>query len=136
MKALLVDVVTPQGVFLQGQAPMVVAKTAYGELGILPGHAPLAAILQPWAIRVGEKIFAAGEGFLHVKDGQVRIIVDSAEAAETIDVALAQQTREKAAKMLREGGADFDYASAQRALQGALARLMAREEYLRRRSRE
>src|SRR5439155_12546986 len=44
---LEVHVVTPEREVWTGEADMVVARAADGEVGILPGHAPYLAVLAP-----------------------------------------------------------------------------------------
>ena len=65
-------------------ASMVVARTTEGEIGILPGHEPLLAILGAGEVRVtetsGKKIVAnAEDGFLSVENNTVTIVARNAE---------------------------------------------------------
>ena len=65
--------------------------TAYdGEVGILPGHAPMMVVLGIGELRVrmGNRFewFAIGEGFLHVADDVVTVLTPFAEAAREVDV--------------------------------------------------
>ena len=62
---------------------MVVARTVEGQIGILPGHEPLLAILASGEVRLtlpgGEKIVAQAEdGFLSVANNQVTIVARKA----------------------------------------------------------
>ena len=52
MPAITVDILTPERRVLQAQADSVVVPAADGELGILSGHTPLVAQLQPGEIRM------------------------------------------------------------------------------------
>ena len=65
-----VHVVTPEREVWRGEADMVVAQSVEGQLGILPGHAPLLIQLAigPLFIQTeGERVAAAVDGgFLHV----------------------------------------------------------------------
>ena len=68
MAGLNVSVVSADQEVWSGEATMVVARTVEGEIGILPGHEPLLAILAGGEVRVtlpgGEKITAnAEDGF-------------------------------------------------------------------------
>ena len=60
MAALNVSVVSADQEVWSGEAAMVVARTVEGEIGILPGHEPMLAILAGGEVRVtlpgGEKI--------------------------------------------------------------------------------
>jgi F-type H+-transporting ATPase subunit epsilon len=66
-----------------GQASMVVAKTVEGEIGILPGHEPMLAVLAEGQVRVttdnGQKITAdASDGFLSVENNTVTVVAGNA----------------------------------------------------------
>jgi F-type H+-transporting ATPase subunit epsilon len=78
-----------------GQARMVVATTPEGEIGILPGHEPVLALLVDGAVRIetvdGEKIGAAVHGgFFSVAHDEVAILAETAELDSEIDVQRAQ----------------------------------------------
>jgi F-type H+-transporting ATPase subunit epsilon len=66
-----------------GEATMVVARTVEGDLGVLPGHAPLLAVLASGEIRIsssdGDSVIANVEGgFLSVEHDRVTVVSDSA----------------------------------------------------------
>jgi F-type H+-transporting ATPase subunit epsilon len=67
-----------------GEAEMVVARTTEGELGVLPGHAPLLGQLaEPGEVRVkrpgGEQLtWEVSGGFLSVTSGGVTILAEAA----------------------------------------------------------
>jgi len=86
MAALNVSVVSADREVWSGEAAMVVAKTVEGEIGILPGHEPMLAILASGEVRVtlpgGEKITASAEdGFLSVQSDQVQVVASRADLA-------------------------------------------------------
>lgn len=77
--ALSVSVVSATEEIFQGEATLVVARTTEGEIGVLPGHEPMLAILGSGEVRVtlsnGEKITAqADQGFLSVENDTVTIV--------------------------------------------------------------
>ncbi|KQO99543.1 F0F1 ATP synthase subunit epsilon [Leifsonia sp. Leaf264] len=79
MAVLNVSLVSADQEVWSGEASMVVAKTVEGEIGILPGHEPLLAILSHGEVRLtlpgGEKIVAdASDGFLSVEANSVQIV--------------------------------------------------------------
>ena len=49
-EAMQVEVVSADKVVWSGESTNVIAKTTDGEIGILPGHAPVLAVLQPSAV--------------------------------------------------------------------------------------
>jgi F-type H+-transporting ATPase subunit epsilon len=84
MAVLNVSVVAADHEVWSGEASMVVAKTVEGEIGILPGHEPLLAILARGEVRVtlngGESIKAqADDGFLSVENDTVTVVARQAE---------------------------------------------------------
>jgi F-type H+-transporting ATPase subunit epsilon len=81
---LNVSVVAADREVWSGAANMVVAKTTEGEIGILPGHEPMLAILAQGEVRVtladGSKILANAEGgFLSVEHNTVQVVASAAE---------------------------------------------------------
>ncbi|MEY9950861.1 F0F1 ATP synthase subunit epsilon [Leifsonia sp. EB34] len=84
MAVLNVSVVAADHEVWSGEANMVVARTVEGQIGILPGHEPLLAILAQGEVRVtlngGESITAqADDGFLSVENNTVTIVARQAE---------------------------------------------------------
>ena len=84
--SLKVSVVGADHEVWSGEASMIVARTVEGQIGILPGHEPLLAILASGEVRVtlsnGEKIVAeAADGFLSVANDVVTIVARKAELA-------------------------------------------------------
>ncbi|MCU1431806.1 MAG: synthase epsilon chain [Actinotalea sp.] len=69
-----------------GEARMVSAPAAEGDIGILPGHSPVLAVLRPGTIRITSAAGAVEQvtvdaGFLSVDDDHVTLVVDTAGAA-------------------------------------------------------
>lgn len=92
---LRVRIITPERVAFEGSADAVVATAFDGEMGILPGHAPMMVVLGIGEFRIRRggtyEWFAIGEGFLHVRDDVVTILTPFAEAAHEIDVDAARR---------------------------------------------
>ena len=93
MKTLTVNIVTPDGPVYDSEVDMVIAKSAAGEIGILPGHIPTVAPLEIGVVKLkkdGKNQFVAvNGGFLVVRPEKVTILAQSAEIASTIDLARA-----------------------------------------------
>ena len=81
---LTVSVISPERVLFEGQATGVVAPGHDGELGILPGHAPLMTVLGKGVLRLAgagaDSRFQVQGGFLQVVDNVVRVVTESATA--------------------------------------------------------
>jgi F-type H+-transporting ATPase subunit epsilon len=84
---LQVHVVSADNEVYSGVATMVVARTVDGEIGILPGHEPMLAILAGGDVRVtgndGSKVTARADGgFLSVENNNVSIVASYAELVD------------------------------------------------------
>ena len=104
---LRVQIVTAEReVYAEEAVDMVVAPGAEGVVGILPRHAPLLTTLLPGIVRVKkggtEEAMAVGGGFLQVARDQVLILADTAERADEIDEARAEEGRRRARETLAE----------------------------------
>ena len=104
---LRVQIVTAEReVFAEDAVDMVVAPGADGVVGILPRHAPLLTTLLPGIIRIKkggtEEAMSVGGGFLQVARDQVLILADTAERADEIDEARAEEGRRRARETLAE----------------------------------
>lgn len=85
--ALEVDLVAPDRTLWKGDARMVTAPAADGQLGILRGHSPVLAIMREGVVTITPE---AGEpfearvtgGFLSVDSDVVTIVVDSTDALD------------------------------------------------------
>ena len=110
MATMQVELVAVERPIWSGQATEVLARTSEGEIGILPGHAPLLAVLEPgWVVRIkpengGELRFAVHGGFLAVREGTVSVLAEAAEASDEINLATAREALAEAERMLRDGG--------------------------------
>ena len=51
-KTIRLEVVSPERLVFQEDVKMVIARTTGGDIGVLPGHAPLLAGLEIWPVRV------------------------------------------------------------------------------------
>jgi F-type H+-transporting ATPase subunit epsilon len=79
----------------------VVAKTPEGEIGILPGHEPVLALLLESPLRIEEPdgakmMVAVHGGFFSVDSNKVNVIAEVAELAEDIDLERAQAALSRA----------------------------------------
>ena len=85
---LQVSVVSADHEVWTGTASMVVAKTTEGEIGILPGHEPLLAILSAGEVRIttaggsGAVRANAEDGFLSVEHDTVTIVARNASLVQ------------------------------------------------------
>jgi len=120
-------VVTPERAIVHEQVDELQIPGAAGYFGVLPGHAPLFSELKigEVAYRQGDRWFflSVAWGFVEVQSDHVRILAETAERAQEIDVDRATRAKQRAEQRIAKGGADIDYARALVALERALIRI-------------
>lgn len=122
-------IATPERVVYESEVDSVTCPTEMGEITILPNHIPLVSNLKPGELKVIEngqdKYIAVAGGFVEVRpNNEVIILADAAEHAEEIDIAKAEQARERAQKAMAEQTlSGEEYAATAAALERSLARL-------------
>lgn len=125
-----VDIVSAEKSIYSGTAEMLVATGMQGEIGVVPGHAPLLTMLKPGEIRLtkqfGEvELYYVSGGMLEVQPHCVTILADEAVRAESLDEAEAVKAKERAEEALKNREADFDYSKAAAELARAAAQIAA-----------
>jgi F-type H+-transporting ATPase subunit epsilon len=114
-------------VFTEDDVDMVIAPGADGTLGILPQHAPLITTLALGELRVkkgaNEQSIVVFGGFMEVTPDKVIVLADTAERAEEIDVARAEQARRRAEQAVATRTDVLDLAQEELALRRAAIRL-------------
>ncbi len=125
------DIVTPERIVYSEDVNMVIARATDGDLGVLPGHAPLVAGLDIWPLRVlrdeGERLISVCSGFIEVRPDKVTVLAACAELPEEIDVKRAEAARARAESRIKDHGPDIDMARAEAALRRAIIRLRVAE---------
>jgi F-type H+-transporting ATPase subunit epsilon len=123
-----VDIVSPEGQMFSGEATMVFAPGAEGEIGVAPRHAPLLTTLTAGVVRVQtegqeEQSFYVGGGALEIQPNKVSVLADTAARARDIDEAAAQAAKAHAEEAMRTRTDKIDIAEAQAELARAVAQL-------------
>src|SRR3954467_8851158 len=97
-------VATPQRRVVHEQVDELQIPGREGYFGVLPGHAPLFSELKIGAVsyRKGSQwvFLAVSWGFVEVLPNQVRILAETAERSNEIDVERAKQAKERAEQRL------------------------------------
>ncbi len=125
---LQLEVVTPERRLLSEQVNSVTVPGRGGELGILPGHAPLISELQTGVLSYNEdgttfQMLVSG-GFVEVNDDKVSVLAEIAERPEEIDAARARLVREQSEKQLSSAsGSEEDFEAARTEIERATIRL-------------
>lgn len=130
-RTLHVTVVTAEREIFDGEAEQVEAPGSEGQLGILPEHAAMLALLKAGALRIKhegteEPIFVSG-GFLEVNRDHVTVLADTAEHAEEIDQARAEEARRRAEERLAQAQSTQERVELEASLRRAINRLKVAE---------
>ena len=128
MAVMQCDVVSVNESIYSGTISMLIAKGAGGELGILPGHAPLVTLLQPGPIRVQlengtEEVIYVSGGVLEVQPHVVTVLADSATRAHDLDEAAILEARKQAETLMQNQKGELDTGAAMAALAETAAQL-------------
>lgn len=125
---LQLEVVTPERRVLSEQVNSVTVPGRSGEMGILPGHAPLISELQTGVLSYNEdgtvfQLHVSG-GFVEVTDDRVSVLAEIAERPDEIDAARARLSRERTEKQLTSwSGTEEDFEKARAKLERSVVRL-------------
>ncbi|MDT9595112.1 F0F1 ATP synthase subunit epsilon [Nocardioides zeae] len=124
---LHVELVSADRVVWSGEAVRIIARTVAGDVGILPGHAPLLSLLSHGVVDIQSDegqtwVAAVSDGFLSVADNRVSVLAEYAELSHDIDLEKARADAERAA------AAGEDDTEALETLRLAEARIRAAEQ--------
>jgi F-type H+-transporting ATPase subunit epsilon len=124
---LALELVTPDHAIVHEHVDEVELPGSAGYFGVLPGHAPLLAMLgvgEMWYRRGQDRHFLSlAGGFAEVLPDRVIVLAQVAERAEEIDLARAEQARLRAEARLSSAAADLDIERARLALLKQLTRI-------------
>jgi F-type H+-transporting ATPase subunit epsilon len=111
-RQLFCRVITPEEIVYDGEADLVVARIADGDLGVMVDHAPLVSSVEPGEVRIrdGEEqhIYATSDGFFKVSENLVQILVEEAVVPNEIDVNAAENRIEEAERAISEISEDAE----------------------------
>src|SRR5665648_417690 len=93
-------IVTPEKTVYEDSVDQVTLPTQEGEITVLPNHIPLISVLRAGELvakKGGEEIaMAVSGGMVEVRKNEITILADTAERAEEIDLARAEEAKQKA----------------------------------------
>ena len=133
--AIELTVVTTERQLLRETVLEVTIPGLNGELGVLPGHAPLMTELG-----IGELTYRTAtssrptplsviRGFAEVLPDRVTVLAETAERAEEIDINRAEAALARAEKRLASNDTNIDWDRAAVALQRAVIRIQIVRKY-------
>jgi F-type H+-transporting ATPase subunit epsilon len=108
-----VEVMTPEGPAFTDEVQMVSTRTTVGSIGLLAGHAPLLAMLDPCELRMyrseSEIVrFAQSEGYIQVASGRALLLVEEAVPVESLNGAELREQLSRAERELEQAGEDSE----------------------------
>lgn len=129
------SIITPEKtLFKESDIKRVTLPTTQGEMTILPGHKPLVVFLQAGELIVEDnnevRPLAVSGGFVEITQRHIKVLADTAETVEEIDVERAEQARQRAEQLLKEKKTDsreFAYLTAK--IEKELSRLKVGKKY-------
>lgn len=122
------NVVSAEENLFSGSIEALQITGSEGELGIMPGHAPLLTSLKPGMARIvkkggAEEIIYISGGMLEVQPNNVTVLADVATRADDLDEQAAEEAKQRAQEHLNAHGDDVNYAEAAAELARAVAQL-------------
>ena len=123
-----VELVAADRLVWSGEATRVIARTTEGDVGVLPNHAPMLAVMVDGIVDVttadGETwVAAVNTGFLSVAGNRISILSEQAEMTHEIDLEKARQDLQRA----ESSGENSDDAAEAASRAWAEARIRAAE---------
>lgn len=101
------EIVSQDRTVFEGDVDIVVIPGTDGEMGILPNHAPLLSTIRLGVIKMRhgghEEVFTITGGIVEVQPHIVTVLADAAENVAEIDIARAEEARQRAQQRLAEG---------------------------------
>ncbi|HEY4449990.1 MAG TPA: ATP synthase F1 subunit epsilon [Solirubrobacteraceae bacterium] len=84
------EVLTPEGEVFNEEVEMLSTRTAVGSIGILAGHEPILAMLEPTELRLYRSEsdivrFVQAEGYVQFADNRALVLVEEAIAPQELD---------------------------------------------------
>lgn len=124
------EITTPERTVFSADIRQVTLPTSTGEITVLRHHVPLVSLLVPGVLHIirenGEElVLAVSGGFIEVQSNKVTVLADTAERAEEIDEARAEEARQRAEQAMKERKDTEAFTSANASLERHLARLRA-----------
>ncbi|MFQ6103988.1 MAG: ATP synthase F1 subunit epsilon [Candidatus Glassbacteria bacterium] len=95
-RTLRLKILSPESTIFEGEVDKVIVTASDGELGVLPGHAPLVCLLGMGELRLTANgrvdYYAVFGGYMRVSGDLVSVLADAAEPQEAIDEKKARDT--------------------------------------------
>ncbi|AQX14725.1 ATP synthase F1 subunit epsilon [Tessaracoccus lapidicaptus] len=110
---LQVEVVAADRLVWSGESVNIIARTVEGDIGILPGHEPLLAVLVPCVVEIvtadgRSESLAVDEGFISVAHNRVSVLAQVATLGHEVGLEEARREASTLEARAMQGDADDD----------------------------
>jgi F-type H+-transporting ATPase subunit epsilon len=124
---LTIEIITPEKIIFSGSVDQITLPTAAGQITVLPSHEAMVSALAAGELIIKdgstETFMAVSDGLIQVHPDRVRILTDTAERAEDIDEARAEQAHRRATELMTEKQDQVDYAALSAKIEKEIARM-------------
>ncbi|SEP81727.1 F-type H+-transporting ATPase subunit epsilon [Lachnospiraceae bacterium NE2001] len=132
MKEFNAKIIEADNTFYSGVMQSLVVPTIDGEYGVLANHQNLVVAIIPGILRFmdenGEWLEASvSDGMMRVEDGEVLILVDSAEWPDEIDMERVRQKEAAAREAMLQKNSVREYTLAEASLKRAISRIRIKD---------
>lgn len=125
------DLVSPEQLLLSEAVEMVVLPGVEGDIGVLPGHAPVITQIRPGTIcvfeggQVKKRLFVEG-GFAEVMPDRCTVLAEQAHALDDVEIGAVEQEIRDLKDDMAIAETDFEKAAKVEAIVIAEAKLDAK----------
>ena len=122
---MTVKIIAPDRTFFEGDVSFIEFNTIEGIIGVYPRHIPMTVVIAPGVLKLqtaeGTKEAALHSGFAEILGDSVKMLAESVEWPDEIDVHRAEEAKIRAERRIKETAADHN--RAELALKRAVVRL-------------
>lgn len=130
MEAFRLQIINPdKEILYQNEITMVEYNTTEGQVGVMKGHIPMTQVIAPGKLSIYEannenpKVGALISGFVQIMPDLITILAEVIEWKEEIDLQRAQDSKQRAEKLIAEKLTSTDIKRAELSLKRALVRI-------------
>jgi F-type H+-transporting ATPase subunit epsilon len=134
-KKIKFKIVTPERTVFEQDVEQITLPVVDGEVTIMPDHRSYIAALKAGEIMFKidgkETLLVVSSGFIEFNDNVLVVLADTAEAAEEIDLARAEEARKRAEQIKHEKVTmnEMEYARVAAAIEKEMARIRVAKKH-------
>ena len=124
---ITIKIITPLGLYKEGEVDSVHLRTVEGEMTVLPHHIPIVAMIDTCkcTLKIKDQLqdYAMASGLMQFSNNEMRILTDAVEGREEIDVERAKLAKQRAERRLAKQDTETNILRAEVALAKAINRI-------------